>query len=108
VISFEEASRRVSRYLSRPDPYQTDQIEFVIVDTIERPWGWVFVYDSADHVRSGADEDMVLGNAPILVERKSGRLFVTGTAESTEHYIALYEQGKLEDLELVDPSEYGC
>ncbi len=106
MISLEEARQRVSRYLDRPDPYQTEQIEFVIVETMERPWGWVFVYDSAAHVRSGADDDMLLGNAPVLVERESGRLFVTGTAESTEHYMALFEQGKLEDLALVDPSEY--
>ena len=83
-----------------------DPIELVIVDTIERPWGWAFVYDSADHVRSDALDDMILGNAPILVDRESGRLFVTGTAQSTEYYMALYEQGKLEELALVDPTEY--
>ena len=77
MISFEEARRRVSRYLARPGPYQTEQIEFVIIDTIGRPWGWVFVYDSVDHVRSGAFEDMIFGNAPILAERESGRLFIT-------------------------------
>lgn len=106
MISFEEARRRVSRYLARPDPYQVEQIEFVIIDTIERPWGWAFIYDSAEHVRSSAFEDEILGNAPILADRESGRLFVTGTAQSIEQYLALYEQGKLGDLELVDPSEY--
>jgi hypothetical protein len=106
VISLEEAHQRVSRYLGRPDPYRSEQIELVIVETMERPWGWVFVYDSAAHVRSGAFDDMIAGNAPILVERESGRLFVTGTAESTEHYITLFEQGKLEDLRLLDPGEY--
>jgi hypothetical protein len=106
VISFEEARQRVSRYLGRPDPYQAEPIELVIVETMERPWGWVFFYDSEAHVRSGAFDDMIAGNGPILVERESGRLFLTGTAESTEHYITLFEQGKLEDLGLVDPGEY--
>ncbi len=53
-----------------------------------------------------AFEDMLLGNAPILVERESGRLFETGTAQSTEYYIAQYERGQPEDLGPVDPTEY--
>lgn len=84
MIFLEEPRQRLTRYLGRPDPYQTAQIELVIVDTIERPWGWVFLYDSADLVRSGAFEDIFVENGPILVERESGRLFDTGTAEPVE------------------------
>jgi hypothetical protein len=108
VISLEEAHRRVAKFLSQPSPYPNDPNDLVVIDesTIERPWGWIFFYDSAAHIRSGSLDDMVAGNAPVLVERESGRLFLTGTAEDTEHYIALFENGELEELELVDPRFY--
>jgi hypothetical protein len=108
VISLEEAHRRVAKFLRQPSPYSDDPNDLVVIDesTIERPWGWVFFYDSATHIRSGSLDDMVAGNAPVLVERESGRLFLTGTSEPAEHYIALFEQGEIEGLELVDPCLY--
>ncbi|AXK40122.1 YrhB domain-containing protein [Crenobacter cavernae] len=68
--------------------------EIVIVDeaTIEKPWGWVFSYASKTWLETKDPRYAIVGNAPIIVERQSGRLIDTGTAMPIEHYIANYER----------------
>jgi hypothetical protein len=67
--------------------------EPIIVDevTIERPFGWVFFYDSLRHQRTQNLSDHLAGNAPIIVNRFDGSLHVTGTARPAEEYIREYE-----------------
>ncbi|NBC39348.1 YrhB domain-containing protein [Corallococcus exiguus] len=67
--------------------------ELIILDerTIEREFGWVFFYASKRHVETGDPAFSVGGNAPMIVDRVTGELHVTGTAYPVEHYIAEYE-----------------
>ena len=76
---------------ARPAPAPDD--EWVILDehTIERGWGWVFFYDSRRHRETGDFRFAVAGNAPFIVRRSDGAVFVTGTAFPIEHYIAEFE-----------------
>ncbi len=71
-----------------------DREEFVILDdlTREKPWGWVFFYNSKSFVETGDINDSLAGNAPYIVNKHTGELFVTGTAEEIEHYIEQYEK----------------
>lgn len=66
---------------------------FVILDehTIERPWGWVFFYDSCKHHETRDSQYALAGNAPYFVNRFDGSMHVAGTANTPEHYIAEYE-----------------
>ena len=66
---------------------------FVILDehTIEKPWGWVFFYDSRKHVETGDVQFAIAGNAPYIVNRLDRSIHVTGTAKAIEHYISEYE-----------------
>jgi len=67
--------------------------EWVILDehTIEKSWGWVFFYDSRDYTKSGDPTFQVLGNAPYIVNKETGEVVTTGTAEEIDVYIARYE-----------------
>ena len=94
MISLEEARQRVSRYLGRADPYQAEEIELVIVETMERPWGWVFFYQSRRYLETGDFSSCLAGNSPIIVDARSGVATVTGTAHPVEHYIAEYERAQ--------------
>ena len=49
---------------------------------------WVFGYNSAQYVRTKSFRFALGGNAPILIDRHSGELTVTGTAHSIEFYVA--------------------
>jgi len=66
----------------------------VVVDdaTIEEPWGWVFFYQSRRFLETGDNSSRLAGNAPIIVNARTGVATVTGTAYPVEHYIAEYER----------------
>jgi hypothetical protein len=67
--------------------------DFVIVDELTRqfPWGWVFFYNSRRFIETRDPLEAVGGNAPFIVNRSTGEVLVTGTAQSIEHYIQEYE-----------------
>jgi ribosomal protein L7/L12 len=52
--------------------------------TLERDFGWVFFYGPED------TSILIAGNAPIIVDRKSGSVHVTGTASPLEEYLETY------------------
>lgn len=60
--------------------------------TIDRAWGWVFFYTSRTWHETGDFRYAVAGNAPILVERETGLLRITGTARPIGEYIETYER----------------
>jgi hypothetical protein len=67
--------------------------EFVVMQklTIERPFGWVFFYNSKQFLETGDISQALVGNAPLIVDRTDGSVHVTGTAEPIEHYLKDYE-----------------
>ncbi len=69
-------------------------MELVIVEgsTIEKDFGWVFFYNSAEYLRTLDFRYALGGNAPIIVDKKDGKITVTGTAHCVEHYIDEYEK----------------
>jgi hypothetical protein len=74
--------------------------ELILLDaqTLARPFGWVFFYDSAAHQRSHEIGDAIAGNAPLVV-RRDGTLHLTGTALPIEHYLAAFEREDRDVLE---------
>ena len=60
-------------------------------DTIEKPYGWIFFYQSKAYIKSNNPSDMITGNAPIIVNH-DGTCHVTGTAYPLEHYVKEYEK----------------
>ena len=51
----------------------------------DKPYGWVFYYNSKDYDPNDISTHMV-GNAPIIVDRIDCEIRVTGTAHPTEKY----------------------
>lgn len=50
--------------------------------TLEREFaeGWVFFDNSARFQQTGAFRDGLVGNAPLIVDRDTGQIHITGTA----------------------------
>jgi hypothetical protein len=67
--------------------------EAVVIEsaTLERPFGWVFFYQSKEYLLTGNHSWMLAGNAPLIVDRHTEQIMETGTAEPVEVYIARYE-----------------
>lgn len=59
--------------------------------TIERPFGWVFFYESGKYLETGDEHFAALGNSPLFVDRRDGSLHVAGTARRIIYYIERYE-----------------
>ena len=89
-----DAQRLASEYVAALPVELSDDDKLVVLDehTIERAWGWVFFYTSRLWNETGDFKYALAGNAPLLLERETGRLLVLGTALPVENYIAAYEQ----------------
>lgn len=105
MFTREHADRVVARYLDAHeiatldfesplplhDPHPVEKLVVVRVD--EHDFGWLYFYDSATHAASGKLTDAVVGNAPLIVDRMDGNLYVTGTVHPLEHYLQEYRRG---------------
>ena len=80
------AAQEIAKAVGDPDI-------FGIIDsaTIARPYGWVFFYQSRSYLESGNELEMLAGNAPLIVNRFTGSVTVTGTAHPIGYYLAEYE-----------------
>ncbi len=65
-----------------------------ITDVEEHGDCWVVFYQSARYIETGSFLDSVAGNAPILVDRRTGLPHETGTAHSTAYYVTEYANGR--------------
>lgn len=65
----------------------------VVVRVDEHDFGWVYFYDGSQHAQSHRDSDAVVGNAPLIVDRADGKLYITGTALPLEHYLQEFRLG---------------
>lgn len=70
------------------------EVECQIVDdeTIVRPYGWIFFYQSKRFLETGEFAYQIAGNSPILVDRINFNLKTFGTAKSIEEYLTEYER----------------
>jgi hypothetical protein len=91
MITKEGARNIVAAHLKAV--HETSNYRAIVLDehTKEFDFGWVFFYDSDKHLETGAIEDMLAGNAPIIVTR-TGDVHVTGTAQSIEYYIERFRK----------------
>jgi hypothetical protein len=68
------------------------KLQVVRVD--EHDFGWLYFYDSSRHIESGDDRDVLVGNAPLIVDRIDGNLYITGSARPIEYYVEEYRRGQ--------------
>lgn len=85
----EEAQRLVEALLI--SGAQGEDVAIIESSTIERPFGWVFFYNTREYLQTGRVSAALAGNAPYIVNRFTGALVATGTAHPVAHYLAAYE-----------------
>jgi hypothetical protein len=64
-------------------------------DTIKKPYGNIYLYNSKKFILTGDFKYAFGGNAPFLVEKETGRVVNFGTAGRLEDYVKSYEDGTL-------------
>lgn len=78
--------------LGFPDEDAILRLAIVEEKTIERDFGWVFFWQTAQYLENRDLSCALAGNAPLLIAREDGSLHVLGTAEPVEHYIETFER----------------
>lgn len=93
MLTREEARQLVYARINAEDPYTDQAVELAIIDseTIEKEYGWVYFYQTTEYLKTGDIVDGLVGNAPYIVNKYTGELIETGTANPVEDYIAEYE-----------------
>lgn len=93
-ITKEQAYASVASAISHRRDGLPPEDELILVEeaTVDKPWGWVFFYTSKKWKETADLRYAIAGNAPIIVEKATGRLIETGTARDIEYYIENYER----------------
>jgi hypothetical protein len=92
TVTKAEAQRIALEYVKSQEAEAGCELELLEGSTWERDFGWVFFYDSKDHIRTGEFRYTILGNAPIVVTRADGLLHETGTAYPVERYLERFNK----------------
>ncbi|MEG4477747.1 YrhB domain-containing protein [Microcoleus sp. M2_C2] len=91
MLSRDQAQALAENELSSVSMAAECELAIVASATLERPFGWVFFYESREYLDTGAASSRLAGNAPFFVNRLTGEVVAAGTAHSVEYYLALYE-----------------
>lgn len=86
-MTHSDARKRAAEYIGEGIP--SWGITPVILDeqTCEIDIGWVFFYESKEYLETGDFSHRLAGNAPLVVSRRDGYVYVTGTAARVEEYL---------------------
>ena len=91
-MTYEDARKKVEIYIQILSEGENYALAIVEDATIEKDFGWVFFYNSKKYLETKNFSDVIVGNGPILVSKKDGKLYETGTAYPIEHYIENFEK----------------
>lgn len=71
-----------------------DGRKYALIDGVlgERPNAWLFAFDSALFVETGAQRHRLLGNGPIYVDKRNGTVTFLGTYGSTSQVVDDFER----------------
>lgn len=94
LLDKNEAKAVAREYLKSVCEPETFPIEILDEQTIERPYGWVFFYQSKKYLETGLISDALVGNGPILVD-KSGHAILIPSGIQIEEGLKRYEAGLL-------------
>lgn len=61
------------------------------VATLERPYGWIFFYDSRKSIEDNDPRYMIFGNCPIVIEKETGMMSFLGTALNLSEELEIFE-----------------
>lgn len=91
MITEAEAREKAQNEIDSFDQPEDDRYIILDESTISKDWGWVYFYTSEKWHTTKELSYAVAGNAPFIIEKTTGSLIVTGTAEPVENYIKRYE-----------------
>ena len=91
VPNVDAARQRVEESLNRTYGVPDDRLVIGDELTQEKPYGWIFSYQSARFLESGDLTHALAGNGPVVILKADGSIHQLGSAEDPETTIARFE-----------------
>lgn len=90
------AAEAIAKNFLKSRNYNDAAGERVIVpeETIETPYGWVFFYVSEKYLETGDTSFLLVGAAPILVEKDTGSIQLLNPSLLVDESLKMYEEEK--------------
>ena len=88
----EQALNLVKRYVAEQASVSGVELLVMEDETMTTEFGWIFFYNTKAYIEGGDEMAIIVGAAPIIVDKTSGKLEVAGTAYPIEHYIEMYRR----------------
>jgi hypothetical protein len=104
MLTFKQAKKIVTDILAKED-FSLPNDSLIIVDnlTIEKPYAWIFIYTSQLWHETNDKKYAIAGNAPIIVDKQTGKQTSYSTAYGIDLIVDKYEEEqKIWSLFLVD------
>jgi hypothetical protein len=96
-LDLAEARELAQEYLAAMVPPRDD--EWVITNIEEHDWGWIISWHNRRAAQgSTAIQDTYAGGGPLLIDRKTGRVAMCGSAYPAEYYVRAWRRGELPDV----------
>lgn len=94
-MDFETAKQRVEQYVNRAWATSEHSVSvhgpLIVVNHIEKPYGWIFFYATKKYAETRDFKHAVVGNGPIIFDRRTEQLHQLGTATRPEQQIRDWE-----------------
>jgi hypothetical protein len=76
MLSKETAKKMATDFINMESSGNGDENKWVIIDeyTLEKPYGWIFSYNSHRFLETGDYSYSVVGNGPVIVNRMTGEV----------------------------------
>ena len=92
MLDLRTAQKLVEKEINSSYTLDGDELVVLEEETIEKEYGWIFFYTSRRFLETGNVNYMLAGNAPIVVDKRTGKLTWLGTAEPFENYLRPYDE----------------
>lgn len=90
MISIDKAKEIALDKIQALSKFSNIELAIMQEATVEFEYGWMFFYQSAEYVRTGDENELVGGNAPLIVDKYTSIVHTTGTRHGEEFYIKKY------------------
>ncbi len=94
-LTYQEALDLVSQGLQKYSAQSGCPMALNEGETIVKPYGWVFFYNSKQFLESGEFRHALAGNGPVIVNKYTGEIVFCGSVGGVEGNIQAYESQRL-------------
>lgn len=89
-----DARKIVRAFIDTLERYSQGGLEIVDSATIEKPYGWIYFYNSRRFLETRDMIHGIAGNGPLVVLAASGEVVTLGTARRSEDAIREFERAR--------------